>query len=326
MARSFSINIHWVQSQMKHGSMSIMGMIIVGIQLCSLMATGCQQSQTTGDLVVTTYSSALTATIFIVGENRFPFTIFALDGLPLNNVEVVVRFSEDGTRTEIERIATSYEISNVNPHYHRDGVVHIHNDAMNLYVVEKVYFPKPGVWSAHLEVSTNDKVKLEVSNLLFRVLEISDFPMVGDMATPSKNPTLNTVEDPSELSTRIPPAAMHAYSIATALEEDRPLVIIFSTPALCVSRQCGPVLETAITLQRTYKNDVIFIHIEPYDLGAAKTEGRLVMSTTALEWALPSEPWTYVIGPNGLITDRYEGMISSVELDTSIKEALSDRQ
>ncbi len=38
-----------------------------------------------------------------------------------------------------------------------------------------------------------------------------------------------------------------------------------------------------------------------------------------MEWNLPSEPWIFVVDSNGKVFEKFEGLISENELETSIQ-------
>jgi hypothetical protein len=43
------------------------------------------------------------------------------------------------------------------------------------------------------------------------------------------------------------------------------------------------------------------------------------------EWRLPSEPWTFLVGADGRIKDKFEGAISLAELSTAIRRHLDQK-
>jgi hypothetical protein len=90
----------------------------------------------------------------------------------------------------------------------------------------------------------------------------------------------------------------------------------------CISQICGPITDVAIEMHKRYGDRMNFIHIEPWDLKTARTEGRLVPTQLFLEWNLPTEPWVFVVGKDGKITARYEGIVANEEIEGSIQEAL----
>jgi hypothetical protein len=76
---------------------------------------------------------------------------------------------------------------------------------------------------------------------------------------------------------------------------------------------CGPVTD-AMDQARGKAGGVEFIHIEPWDLSAARNEGRLVATPVMEEWRLPTEPWTFVVGADGRVAMRFEGLVTVDEV------------
>jgi hypothetical protein len=116
--------------------------------------------------------------------------------------------------------------------------------------------------------------------------------------------TTPTVEDPGaldELCTRDPDCTMHDVSLNTVLGTG-PVVFTVSTPKFCQTAVCGPVVDVVEDLQAT-NDGVTFIHAEVYnDAGVTPTD-------VINELALPSEPWTWVIGADGVVVDRFDGPV-----------------
>jgi hypothetical protein len=139
------------------------------------------------------------------------------------------------------------------------------------------------------------------------------------MAPPSRTPTLATASL-EELSTaREPEPELYRDSVAGALADRAPFVLAFATPEYCTSRTCGPVVDVVDTVRRTHTGSGIrFIHVEIYEGNdPAKGENRWVR-----EWKLPSEPWVFVVGPEGKVRDRFEGTVSVRELEASVRRHL----
>ena len=90
----------------------------------------------------------------------------------------------------------------------------------------------------------------------------------------------------------------------------------------CVTQICGPVLDEVIKVQDQYGDRVNFIHIEPWDLKVARSEGRLVAIPEFTEWELPSEPWVFVVDGAGRVAARYEGLVTHGELEVAVREVL----
>lgn len=146
-------------------------------------------------------------------------------------------------------------------------------------------------------------------------------PDVGDPAPASDTPTIaSTGGDLAALTTRTPPdESLLQYSVADSLKAKAPFVVSFATPKFCASRTCGPVVDVVEEVQhRLDRENVRFIHVEVYeDNDPAKGFNRWVK-----EWNLPTEPWTFLVGADGMIVDRFEGTVSVEELETAVREKL----
>ena len=117
----------------------------------------------------------------------------------------------------------------------------------------------------------------------------------------------------------MPDPELHRSSVAAALADHAPFVVVFATPKYCSSRTCGPVVDVVSTVRRRHADSGIrFIHVEIYkDNDPAKGVNQWVT-----EWNLPSEPWVFVVGPDGKVRDRFEGTVSVRELDASVRKHL----
>lgn len=146
-------------------------------------------------------------------------------------------------------------------------------------------------------------------------------PAVGSRAFPSATPTLaSTGGGTTPLTTRVPPdRQLLRYSIAASLAAHVPFVVTFATPRYCTSRTCGPVVDVVERARRRFASRGIrFIHVEIYEHNnPARGENRWVR-----QWHLPSEPWTFLVGRDGRIVARFEGSVSTKELEDSIAALL----
>ena len=141
-------------------------------------------------------------------------------------------------------------------------------------------------------------------------------PAVGSRAIASRTPTLaSTHDDLAALTTAHPPdRSLLRYSIRDSLAAHVPFVVVFATPKFCTSRTCGPVVDVVKAVQRRF-HGVRFIHVEIYqDNNPAQGQNRWVK-----EWHLPSEPWVFVVGRDGLIKARFEASVSVSELAAAVR-------
>jgi hypothetical protein len=151
------------------------------------------------------------------------------------------------------------------------------------------------------------------------VKERTAAPDIGASVPASQTPTLENATIKQLSTSRVPDRELYRSSIAGALRDRVPSVVVFATPEFCTSRTCGPVVDVVSTVRRAHADDVIrFIHVEIYeDNDPAKGENRWVK-----EWKLPSEPWVFVVGADGKVRDRFEGTVSVRELEASVKRHL----
>lgn len=147
-------------------------------------------------------------------------------------------------------------------------------------------------------------------------------PAVGERAPASETPTLASVGGKaSKVTTRVPPdLTLIEHSVAETLRDGVPFVVTFSTPEFCASRACGPVVDVVEEVsKRVEEADMRFIHVEVYE-GNDPAKG---YNRWMKEWGLVTEPWTFVVGADGKIAARYEGLVSVHELEDAARAIAS---
>jgi hypothetical protein len=204
-------------------------------------------------------------------------------------------------------------------HLERVGVQGVSQvqDTPPLYVAH-VHVSEPGTYS--ILARPIGRVSISgVRDVLVKAHSAS--PAVGSRAHASATPTLSSVHGRvAKLTTRVPPdRGLLRYSVADSLRAHIPFVVTFATPRYCESRTCGPVVDVVDRVRRRFTGTAIrFIHVEIYrDNDPRKGENRWVR-----EWHLPSEPWTFLVGRDGRIKAKFEGAISSRELDLAVRGLL----
>jgi hypothetical protein len=192
-------------------------------------------------------------------------------------------------------------------------------DATHIYVAE-LDLPEPGTyWLLAEPEGGSDKVQA-LGNV---VVAKGPEPAIGDAAPRSETPTIaSTGGDFSQLTTRVPPdEILLQHSVAESLDAKVPFVVTFSTPKFCASRVCGPVVDVVEEVARRFEDsDVRFIHVEVFEDNDPANEYNRWMK----QWGLRTEPWTFVVGRDGRIVERYEGVVSVLELEAAV-EPLTER-
>ncbi len=205
-------------------------------------------------------------------------------------------------------------------HTHGDGNVETHETGeIGVYVAE-VEFDSPGEWGVEINGSINGQ-PMETIRRGFIVDEQSSSVGMGDPAPRTVQTTLSDVDDIFEIDTSSPPTPqMHDMTIADAVTSGSPTVIVFATPGFCRTQLCGPTKNTIDQLYETYKGQVNFVHVEPYDLEKARNgQALLIKSFLIEEWGLKSEPWVFLVDSQGNVAAKYESFVSLDELRSELR-------
>jgi hypothetical protein len=182
-------------------------------------------------------------------------------------------------------------------------------------------FPQSGPWGAQVTLDQGDGSAAKVARMNFSVIEKFSAPGYDDPAPRSASPTDRDVNgDTSHICSNVPACDLHTISIADALQPaQKPLVVLFATPALCTSATCAPELQAVQQLHTTYAEQANFIHVEIYQY---PFDGQHTAKTVD-EWHLPSDPWTFIVDKGGIVRDRFEGAAPFEELEPSLKSVLT---
>lgn len=141
-------------------------------------------------------------------------------------------------------------------------------------------------------------------------------PPVGAPAPRVHTPTSPPIPIAS-IDTRVPPDALHAVDLAKVVGR-KPVLLVFATPSLCMSRTCGPVVDEAQQLQATYGKRMAFIHMEVFEDNKVEQGYRPQLKA----WGLQTEPWVFAIDRRGRIAAELEGPVSVAEIQHAIEKAL----
>ena len=171
-----------------------------------------------------------------------------------------------------------------------------------VYVAD-VVFDHEGIWDAaadrdgkHLPFAVQVKPK-------------PDAPAVGDPAPKAASPTTKNALGVDPICTRNPMCPLHTTSLDTVIGKGKPVAVLFATPARCVSKYCGPVLDSLLPLTGSYADKIHIVHVDIYK--NAQTDET---SPTVTAWNIPSEPWFFGVDAGGKITARLDGAFGQDEM------------
>jgi hypothetical protein len=200
--------------------------------------------------------------------------------------------------------------------------VYLPTEQRGVYAAD-VAFDRPGFWgvSAVIDLDGSQKV-----NKAFKVLPKHDVPMPGDPAPATQNLTVSTPGAPPEAidsrasaSSPVPDADLHQTTVAQALAEKRPVLLVVSTPTYCVSLFCGPITDLVGELAKQYGDRARFIHVEVWKDFKAQQ-----LNDAAREWiargADINEPWVFLIGADGKVAARFDNIATRGEMEALLQK------
>jgi peroxiredoxin len=242
-----------------------------------------------------------------VGRNRFALGLIDDRNQPVTAGSVNLEFFKLQSNGQAEKRADS-------PAVFRS----VGGESKGIWVAP-TSFPEAGPWGAQVTLDGGDG-NPKVARMNFAVRDKFSAPGYDQAAPRSASPTDKDVGgDTSHICSNSPPCDLHTISIADALQPaQKPLVVLFATPALCTSATCAPELQAVQQLHTSYAEAANFVHVEIYQY---PFDG-LHTAKTVDEWHLPSDPWTFVVDRTGVVRDRFEGAAPFEELEPSLKSVL----
>ena len=184
--------------------------------------------------------------------------------------------------------------------------------------VANVMFDAPGNWTLAVRVA-DDRL---VNGVPFSVAAEPLAVGVGERAPASLSRTSSDAPIRTITSDPDPDGRLYRMTVAEAVGSGRPTVVVFATPAFCVSLTCGPALETAKALVDDYPA-VNWVHVEVYENLEAPSTEALVIAEPVVEWGLPNEPWVFVVDASGVVAERFEGVVDRNELEDALARVMS---
>lgn len=232
----------------------------------------------------------------VIGENRFPVGVVR-DGASVKDAQLHLKFYDLTSGTPVAK-------SEADAPFYGDNL-----GEAGVYVGH-ANLDKAGNWGVEATVTQPGHAP-ETQRLGFEVLAKDPSPGVGDDAPRTKNLTLQDVNgDRTKLSSAdYDDSILHRISIADAVTNGKPTVILFATPRFCTSRTCGPSHQVVMSLAQNYADRVNFIHIEIY-----KNFDTFEPADAMTEWNLKTEPWLFFVNAQGKIVEKFEGGITSKEI------------
>lgn len=201
------------------------------------------------------------------------------------------------------------------------------SEGRGVYQATDVVFDRAGFWTATISLDV-EGLGPQSAEATVAVTDEAGIPAPGDPALPTKNLTLDSTDVPlaaidSRAATKgeVPDEVLHEWTIARAIDQGRPALVVFATPVYCTSKFCGPVTDMIEDLADRYADRAVFIHVEIYKEYAVEPQ---VLNDAALEWlVMPdgtlTEPWLFLIGADGTIIDRWSSLWSEADVESQLE-------
>jgi hypothetical protein len=113
-----------------------------------------------------------------------------------------------------------------------------------VYEADGVVFDQAGLWRVTVTADIDGIGRRMETN--FPVAEESSIPAPGDPAPKTENLTMESSVRQGAIDSRadggggIPDPELHRWTVARAIDQGRPALVLIGTPAYCTSRFCGP--------------------------------------------------------------------------------------
>jgi hypothetical protein len=196
--------------------------------------------------------------------------------------------------------------------------------ARGVYQLDDVTFPAAGQWQAQLSFTAGQQ-PIELTDT-FTVADEPALPAPGQKALRTDNLTMASKGEPMEAvdsraqdGAKVPDPELHQATIADAIAEHRAALVLFATPVYCQSQFCGPSTDALEEFARTGPADVDYIHVEIWHDYQAQD-----LNPAAKDWLYRNddltEPWVYLIGPDGVIVDRWSPLFDPGEVQKELEK------
>ena len=201
------------------------------------------------------------------------------------------------------------------------------SEGVGVYSAPDVTFPDPGFWE--VEVTAVIDGEEQTAKGAFQVFAEPRLPFPGEPAPLTRNHVWGTpgvpakaIDSRAEEGGEDPAPGLHDDVIADLIAAARPIVVVVATPVYCQSRFCGPITDMIAEVAEDYGDRAEFVHLEVF-----RDFDRNAVNAAAAEWALVpggglQEPWTYLVGPDGVIVERWDNIATKGEITTALDALL----
>lgn len=202
------------------------------------------------------------------------------------------------------------------------------SEGVGVYSAPDVTFPDAGFWEVEVVAEIDGEEQRATG--AFEVFAEARLPFPGEPAPRTRNHVWGAAGVPAKaIDSRAeeggddPAPALHDAVIADVIAAGRPLVVVVATPVYCESRFCGPITDVAAELADDYEGRAEFVHLEVF-----KDFDNNVVNAAAAEWTMVpgagvQEPWTFLVGADGVIAERWDNVATKGEITEALDALLA---
>ncbi|HEX5166226.1 MAG TPA: thioredoxin family protein [Thermomicrobiales bacterium] len=251
----------------------------------------------------------LVASQLVVGQNRFAVGLTTPDNALIDDADVTFEYFDlsNPAAPVSESKAEATRLSST--------------DGLTVIYAQERSFDRAGAWGVLIDATRPDGTTLS-RNISFDVLADSPTLAIGEKAPAIDSPTSADVDgDLTKLTSASKPnPAFYEMTIADALADGKPTVVLFATPSYCQTRFCGPDYDIVSDIQQRYGAQFNAIHVEVYSGLPNPAASGWQYNQPLIDFGVQTEPWLFVINAAGVVTWRVEGLFTEDEVVAALRD------
>jgi hypothetical protein len=195
--------------------------------------------------------------------------------------------------------------------------------------------PSPGAWKLQLTAGQS------TGDITIQALDPGGSAPIGGPAPDVDTPTLDDVAGVVRAVTTQPnpDLRLSKTSTADARAMGKPYVIVIDSARFKVSPECGRALTMIRYLLDRWREEAVFIHLEPFEYQVITEEPVLSGSLTDpplnkysrafglgdATWPGTKMPWIFVVDGQGIVRAKYTGIVGSADIDVILTQIKAEQ-
>ena len=263
------------------------------------------------DEFTTDMQAILVPSELVLGPNRFAVGLMDPQGALIDDATVHFHYYDLSDRENpfVESEANARKITSP--------------DSLTTIYAHDRDFVRTGLYGLEIEARRADGSILK-QRIGFEVADDTETIGPGEKAPLVNTATLSDVGGDARLLTSAanPDPALHQISLAQALNNDQPTLLLLATPSFCQTRFCGPAYELVSEIAPAYEERLNFVYAEVFSGLPDPASNGFAPSRVMTDFGLESEPWVFLIDEEGTVVYRLEGLFTVEEIEQQLRTRL----